>query len=140
VECIQGGTMIFEYRRTIYGYECDIYGHLNNANYQHIYEEARSDLLDRIGVSLKYLKENSIFIYLRKIEMEYLKGVPFGSALLIKSRIDKLTRVKSVWIQEMYDENDTLMNRAIIEGVFTKNDKPYRIPQDMEDKFRSNLV
>jgi YbgC/YbaW family acyl-CoA thioester hydrolase len=132
--------MIFEYRRTIYGYECDIYGHLNNANYQHIYEEARSDLLDRIGVSLKYLKENSIFIYLRKIEMEYLKGVPFGSALLIKSRIDKLTRVKSVWIQEMYDENDTLMNRAIIEGVFTKNDKPYRIPQDMEDKFRSNLV
>ncbi len=131
--------MIFEYGRTIYGYECDIYGHLNNANYQHIYEEARSDLLDRIGISLKYLKDSGIFIYLRKIEMEYIKGVPFGSAILIESRIDRLTRVKSVWIQEMYNENNTLMNRAIIEGVFTKNDKPFRIPPDLEDKFLSFL-
>ena len=132
--------MLFSYKRRVFGYECDVYGHLNNANYQHIYEEARSDLLDKIGISLKYLKDNEVFIYLRRIEVEYLKGVPFGEEISVESKIISLSRIKSVWLQEIHSQDRGIMNRAVVEAVFTKNGKPHRLPSDIEAKFRLYVV
>jgi len=43
---------MFNYSRRIFSYECDIYGHLNNAEYLKLFEEARSEALTEIGYSL----------------------------------------------------------------------------------------
>ena len=123
--------MIFEYRRKIFGYECDIYGHLNNAVYQHLYEEARSDALERMELPLKVLNDEGIQIFLRKIEIDYLMGIPMGSEVLIKSRISEYNRVKSLWIQEIENREGDIMSRALVTGVFIKNGKPYRIEEQV---------
>lgn len=128
--------MVYEYRAKIYGYDCDIYGHLNNANYQNIYEAARSEMLDELGLPLSLLLSEGIHIYVRKITIEYLKGVTFGSEVTVRSRIGSLSRVKSVWYQEIYSSEDDLLNKAMVEGVFTKNGKPFRIPAEMERKLQ----
>lgn len=123
--------MIFEYRRKIFGYECDIYGHLNNAVYQHLYEEARSDALERMELPLKVLNDEGIQIFLRKIEIDYLMGIPMGSEVLIKSRISEYNRVKSLWLQEIENREGDIMSRALVTGVFIKNGKPYRIEEQV---------
>jgi len=128
--------MIFEYRRKIFGYECDIYGHLNNAVYQHIYEEARSDALDKMGFPLHVLNNEGIQIFLKRIEIDFIKGIPLGTEIVLKSKIAELSRVKSVWMQEIYSHNGILMSKAIVTGVFVKGGKPYRIASSIENQLK----
>ncbi len=127
--------MIFTYERKIFGYECDIYGHLNNAYYQHILEEGRSDALDKMEISLDHLKSQDISIYLRKIEINYLKGIAFGSKVVVKTYIKEFSRLKSTWIQEIRDESGILCSTAVVEGVFAKDNKPFRISRELEQRF-----
>ena len=132
--------MIFEYRRRIFGYECDIYGHLNNAAYQHIFEEARAAALEQMELSLKTLADKGIQIFLRRIEIDYIKGVPFGSEVIIKTEIIDFSRVKSLWQQEIYDQKGELLSRAMVSGVFVKEGKPVRIDREIEELFGKFLT
>jgi YbgC/YbaW family acyl-CoA thioester hydrolase len=130
---------MFEYRRKIFGFECDIYGHLNNANYQHLLEEARSDALDKMDCSLEKLNAEKIHIYLKRVEIDYLKGVPFGIEVVVKTEIIELSRIKSVWKQKIFNANGELFTRAELTGVFAREGKPYRISDSSLAKLRIYL-
>lgn len=120
-----------EYKRKIFGYECDVYGHLNNANYLHIYEEARADALDKMGFSIEILNEIGLQIYLNKISIDYKKGLPIGEKVIIKTDMAKSSRVSAIWMQEIYNSKGELCNIAEVKGVFVKNGKPTRISKEM---------
>lgn len=126
--------MIHEYRRRIFGYECDIYGHLNNANYLHLYEEARSVFLEDIELPIRKLQELGLAIYITKADLEFIKGVELESEAVIKSWIINGSRLRGLWQQEIY-VNDELCNRITIEGVFTSNGKPRRLPKEIHAIF-----
>lgn len=132
--------MVFEYRRKVFGYECDIYGHLNNAAYQHVFEEARSAALDEMKLPLKDLADMGIQIFLRRIEIDYIKGVPFGKEITIKTKIEKFSRVKSLWVQEIYSTEGVLLAKASVKGAFVKEGKPYRVSGDIEKIFVKHLT
>ncbi len=123
----------FEHKTKIYGFDCDIYGHLNNANYLHVYEAARAEMLEDIGLSISDILQKGFHIYVRKVTLEYIKGVTIGSEIVVKSRIDFISRVRSTWLQEIHSKEGILYNKAIVEGVFARNGKPARIPADMEN-------
>jgi YbgC/YbaW family acyl-CoA thioester hydrolase len=126
-----------EYRRKIFGYECDVYGHLNNANYLHIYEEARADALEQMELPVRMLADKGYHIYLTKIEIRYIKGLPLESYVLIKSSIEKANRLQATWIQEVYNEFEELCSRAIVNGAFVKNGKPARIHKEIFEIFNN---
>ena len=128
--------MILEYKRKIFGYECDIYGHLNNANYLHLYEEARADALEQMNMPIRKLADIGFHIYLTNIEINFVKGLPLESSITIKSRIDSMNRLTSVWIQEIYNAQEELCNTAIVKGAFVKDGKPVRLPKDLFEKFK----
>ncbi|MFA5498801.1 MAG: acyl-CoA thioesterase [Candidatus Cloacimonadia bacterium] len=121
---------MFEYQRKIYGFECDIYGHLNNANYLHLLEEARSEALEQAGFSLKELNERGVHIYLKKIEIDYLLGVNFGEVITIKTSTMELSKIKFVWLQEIYNRAGKLTTKAIVTGIFSKDNRIYRLSED----------
>ena len=131
--------MIFEYVRKIYGYECDIYGHLNNANYLHLYEEARSDCLTKMGIPIKTLNALDLQIFVTHIEEDFLKGVKLEEIVVIKSSPIKITRVKSIWKQDLYNEKGFLCNSLLLIAVFTRNGKPIRITKSMFENFYKYL-
>jgi YbgC/YbaW family acyl-CoA thioester hydrolase len=79
-----------EYRRKIFGYECDIYGHLNNANYLHLYEEARANALEEMDMSVGNLSEEGIHIYLSEITLNFKSGLPVGVKVTIDTRMQQL--------------------------------------------------
>lgn len=124
-----------EYKRKIFGYECDIYGHLNNANYLHLYEEARADALEQMKMPVRKLSEIGYHIYLTEIELKFLKGLPLESTVIIKSFIQSSNRLQAAWKQEMYNEENELCNWAIVKGVFVKNGKPARLSKELFDFF-----
>ena len=127
--------MILEYKRKIFGYECDIYGHLNNANYLHLYEEARADALEQMNMPIRKLADLGFHIYLTNIEINFVKGLPLESTITIKSRIDSMNRLTSIWIQEIYNAQEELCNTAIVKGAFVKDGKPIRLPKEIFEQF-----
>ncbi len=124
------------YNRKIYGYECDIYGHLNNANYLHIYEEARAELLQELGMSISDFNEHNISIYLTRIEMQFVKSITLEETIKVQSDISQTTRLRSIWVQEMYNANNELCNKATVEGVFVSDGKPIRLPRPLFDQLK----
>lgn len=128
--------MILEYKRKIFGYECDIYGHLNNANYLHLYEEARADALEQMNIPIRKLADIGFHIYLTNIEINFIKGLPLENIVTIKSRINSMNRLTSIWIQEIYNNSGDLCSVANVKGVFVKNGKPVRLSKDLFEQFK----
>lgn len=128
-----------EYARRVYGYECDIYGHLNNANYLHILEEARADALEQMDTPIRWLKEKGLAIYVTRIELDYLRGIPLETQVTVHTSWIKASRVRSVWMQEVYDDAETLCAKAIVHGAFIKNGKPTRISPELYTHYRTFL-
>ncbi|MBT3168715.1 MAG: acyl-CoA thioesterase [Candidatus Cloacimonetes bacterium] len=126
-----------KYERRIFGFECDIYGHLNNANYLKLYEEARADALEQIDLPIRKLREMGIAIYLTKIELDFKKGVELEEKILVKSEIITANRLKSIWQQEIYNNKNELCNVAIVQAVFIKKGKPFRISKELNEHFQS---
>ena len=127
--------IIMQYRRKIFGYECDIYGHLNNANYLHLYEEARSEALEQMEMPINKLQEMGYNIYVTHLELNFVKGAELGETITIESDVSETNRVRSVWKQEIYNSKQELCNKAIVTGVFIKNGKPARISKELFEYF-----
>ena len=130
--------MIHEYRRRVFGYECDIYGHLNNANYLHLYEEARSIFLLDVGLPINMLIEMGIAIFITKLEMEFIQAIQLESEVLIKSWVVSGSRLRGLWQQEMWVD-DELCSRITIEGVYANNGKPRRLPKEVFEIFKKSI-
>ena len=129
---------MFIYKRKIYGYLCDIYGHLNNSSYLQIYEEARSEALIEMDLPISKLIELGLQIYLTRIELTYKKGIPNDETITVKSRIVKMNRLRATWLQEIYDEKGELCNTALVEGVYVSNGKPVRLDKKIYSIFEKS--
>ncbi len=123
-----------EYKRKIFGYECDIYGHLNNANYLHVFEEARSKAIADLGVSVSELFEMNVHIYITDVRIQFLRGVPLEDTITVLTSPVKANRLKSTWHQEIYDQAGNLCSIGEIVAVFARDGKPYRISQDLMER------
>ena len=128
-----------KYNRKIFGYECDIYGHLNNANYLHLYEEARADALEEMDMSVGKLSEEGVHIYLSEINLTFKIGLPVGEKVVIDTRMIKATRATSIWKQEIFNKLGELCNIAIVRGVFIKNGKPFRISKELFEDYKRHI-
>lgn len=122
---------MFEFKRKIYGYECDVYGHLNNSNYLQLLEAGRAEALIEMGIPVVKLLEWNVAIFVSNIDISYIKPLKLEQIAKVKTKTEKITRIKGVWLQEIYNENDELCTRAFVTGVFTQNGKPTRISKDL---------
>ena len=124
-----------EYKRKIFGFECDIYGHLNNAKYLQIYEEARADALEQMEMPIRKLRELGISIYLTRIIMDFKKGIQLEEIIKIESSVIELNKISSLWKHEIFNSENQLCNTAIVKGVFVKDGKPSRLSKEIYEHF-----
>ena len=129
--------MIFEFRKRIYGYECDVYGHLNNANYLQILECARSEAMLEMDMSITRMRERNLQIFIRSFSLDYRKAIGLEEVIIVHSWYDQLTRVKGRWIQEILNSRQELCFRAEMIVVFASEGRSHRLPQDVYELFLS---
>ncbi len=131
---------MFEYKGKIFGYQCDIYGHLNNAVYLHLLEEARSYVLDEIDMSIVKLNNQGIQMFIKHYELDFVKAIQLYENFVIKTEVIELDRIKSKWSQKIYNDKNELCLDAIIVVVFAKNGKVTRISRELNNYFKQNLM
>ncbi len=128
--------MIFTYQKRIYGFECDIYGHLNNANYLHLLEAARSEASIEMKLPIAELLERGVQLFVYRFELDYLKSVDLEDMATVRSSFSEISRLKGKWHQEVFNSQGEKCLDAMLTVVFASEGKAKRLPVDVFEQFK----
>ena len=122
---------LFEASLKVRSYECDSYGHVNNAVYLNYLEYGRVELLGEKGLSLERIKKKGVFIVIRRVEIDYKAAAREGDELVVRTYLKGHTKIKGVFCQEILKKSDqTALVKANVTWVFTNlNGRLVPIPE-----------
>ena len=123
--------MIFAFNKRIYGYECDIYGHLNNANYLQLLEAARSEALYEMNLAQSDLQKKGIQLFVHYGEISFIKAIDHDEVITVKTCFTEINRIKGKWHQEIYNAAKEICFTADITIVFASEGKAKRLPVEV---------
>jgi acyl-CoA thioester hydrolase len=114
-------------------YECDSYGHVNNANYLNYLEYARYELLKDIGFDYEKAVNAGYGVYISRIEIEYKRPAVTDDVLTIKTWPVKKGSVSGTLAQEI-KRGEEILARAKVTWAFvdTKTGMPVKIPKEWD--------
>jgi len=112
-------------------YECDSYGHVNNATYVNYLEYGRMEMLHKHGITLKELRKLGVMVLIRQIDIVYHYSAEPGEELQIQTSVKSGRKVGGVFSQVIRRLSD---DKLVVEADVTwvcVNDKgrPCRIPE-----------
>ena len=103
----------------IRGYHEDRFGHVNNARYLELLEEARWADFEVHGVDFDFLKRHGIFPVVVRLTISYRRPVSAGNTVNVSVDVKEAGRRKIVLAQEVrLDGSDTVCATAEIDVVF----------------------
>jgi acyl-CoA thioester hydrolase len=117
-------------------YECDAYGHLNNANYARYMEEAAFEASAAVGYDRARYQAMGVLWLARETEIEYLQPLRYGDTVTVKTWVADFRRVRSRRQYEFW-RGDDLLARASTDWVYleTATLRPAIIPPEMVAAF-----
>jgi acyl-CoA thioester hydrolase len=125
---------IFARDFTIRNYECDAYGHLNNANYVRFMQEVALSASADVGWSTQRYMASGYQWVIRETNVEYLQSVVYGDTVRVTTWVDDFRRVRS---RRMYEFTNVrtgdLVARADTDWIYTNMEtlRPSRIPDEI---------
>lgn len=78
--------VIYKYPLIIQETDLDSFGHVNNAIYLTLYEEARWDLITKNGYGLQKIKQTGVGPILLDVKMSFLKELKARDEIVIESQ------------------------------------------------------
>ena len=102
----------FQFR--VYYEDTDLAGIVYYANYLKFIERARSEWVRNLGLDQNVLrKDHGIVFAVRKVEADYLKSAKFEELILIRTELQKKTRLRLNYRQEIYSDNDLIFKDSM---------------------------
>jgi acyl-CoA thioester hydrolase len=98
---------------TVRSYECDGYGHVNNANYLHYLEFARHAYLRDNGISVSELREAGYGLLVARIAIDFRRPSTTDDSLIILTRALRKTRIGGVLGQRIVRESETIAEAEV---------------------------
>ena len=97
-------------------YECDTYGHVNNAVYLHYLEFARENYMRDLGISFNEMRASGIGLVVARVSIDYRRPAMPEDRLTIITRPLKRTRIGGVLGQRVL-RGETLVAEAEVTWV-----------------------
>jgi len=114
-------------------YECDSYGHVNNANYLNYLEVARYEHLKDVGFNYVKAVDSGYGVYIARIEIDYKKSATTDDVLTIKTWPIKKGAVSGTLAQEIRRGDDLLIEAKVTWAfVNAKTGMPVKIPPEWD--------
>jgi len=125
--------MICECSLQVRTYECDSYGHVNNANYLNYLEFARYEYLKDIGFDYVRAVDAGYGLFIARIEIDYKKPAITDDVLTVKTWPVKKGAVSGTMAQKISRGADVLIE-AMVTWAFVnaKTGSPVKIPQEWD--------
>ena len=119
-------------------YECDAYGHVNNANYLRYMQETAFDASAAAGYGLTRYAAMGHHWLVRETDIEYIHPLRYGDTVQVKTWVADFQRVRSRRAYEFrWDGADELVARASTDWVYLDDatGRPAPIPPEMMAAF-----
>ncbi len=124
--------MIHVTKLTVRSYECDAYGHVNNANYLHYLEVARGELLHAMGLDYKGLIAAGYGLYVTKVCIEYKSPAFMEDELEIESETIT-SRKLSGRMRQVVRRGDAVLAVADLDWGFVNSEgRPTKMPYEFD--------
>ena len=124
--------MITECSLRVRTYECDSYGHVNNANYLHYLEYGRYEYLRDIGFDFLEVSKAGYGIYIARIEIDYKKPARIDDELKIKTWAIKKGAVSGTVAQEIWRNSDLLAAAKVTWAFVDSGGTPVKLPKEWD--------
>lgn len=129
---------IYEHKlRVLYG-DTDQMGYVYYGNYGYYYEQARVETVRSIGLTYKEIEESGTFMPITRMNIKYIRPAYYDELLTIKTIVPQMPNRTIVFMYEVYNEKNILINQGETHMIFI-NAKTNRIivaPDFIMDKFR----
>ncbi|MDR2792708.1 MAG: acyl-CoA thioesterase [Treponema sp.] len=109
-------------------YECDSYGHVNNANYLNYLEYARYELLKSIGFDYPAVIAAGYGVYVARIEIDYKRPAKVDEDLIIHSSPLKKGAVSGIIAQTILRGEEEIVRAKVTWAFVDSNGRPVKIP------------
>lgn len=113
-------------------YECDAYGHVNNAVYLHYLEYGRHKYLKAIGFDYAKVVDSGYGLYVARIEIDYKQPAFPGDDLVIHSKPIKKGAVSGVMHQRILRGDDLIVEAKVTWAFVDSAGMPCRVPKEWD--------
>lgn len=113
--------------------ECDMYGHVNNAQYLSYLEYARIELLKDLNIPINKLLKSGYFLLIVKLCIEYKKQAKMDDVLTIRTRMIDKRKTSGVFNQTILRGKETIADTEVKWVCSDKNGKPSKLPQEINN-------
>lgn len=126
-------AVIYKRNFRVRSYECDAYGHVNNANYLRYMQEAATEASAAVGWDEARLAEVGHIWLIRETDIEYLHPLRYGDTLEITTWVGDFRRVRSRRYYELRNQAGEIVARASTDWVYVNRETgmPSSIPPEM---------
>lgn len=107
-----------EYLLTILEHHLDFLGHVNNAMYLQIFEEARWDLLTQMGFSVAEINRYGISPVVLEAQIRFRREIHLRKKITIRTEFSQLEARIHTINQSMYDDEQLMCDAQFVVGVF----------------------
>ena len=122
---------IFKFQLVIKEYHLDTFGHVNNATYLQILEEARWEFLTNRGFDLKTIHELRIGPIVLECHIQFLKEICLRQQIIIESQVLSYEKKIGVLRQDILDEQGVVYCQAKLTfGLFDMKARKLILPTD----------
>lgn len=124
--------MVHECELRVRSYECDSYGHVNNAVYLNYLEYARISFLEAIGLDYQALRARGYGLVVVRICIDYRLPTRTGDRLRIVTRPLSRQRVRAVFDQRIYRDGDEVAAAEVTWACLDERGRPARLPAELD--------
>lgn len=111
-------SKIFSYPLIIKEQHLDTFGHVNNATYLSLFEEARWDLVTNNGYGLKKIRESGLGPTILEIKIVFLKELLLRDQITIETQLLAYERKIGKLQQKMIRNGEACCQADIVIGLF----------------------
>jgi acyl-CoA thioester hydrolase len=125
------GFKVFKYTTVIKEHHLDTFGHVNNAMYLSLLEEARWELLNAHGFGLQEIRARKMGPVVLACEIKFLKELMLREAITIESEVLSYQKKIAVMRQDIFNAAGVLCSQAKMTfGFFDLKARKLILPSD----------
>lgn len=122
---------VFKYVVPIKERHLDTFGHVNNATYLELLEEARWEFLHTEGIDLKSIHASGIGPVILECNIKFMKEIRLRESIVIESQMMSFENKIGVMRQDILDEQGNVCSEAKLTiGVFDMKIRKLILPPE----------
>lgn len=122
--------------KRIFYHDTDAGGIVYYGNYLKYLEEARTEFLEKRGMSVEMFHERGMLYAVRKCNVTYRSPARYGDTIICDATLTKVTAAQLIFEQKIHHKKtgQLMIESEVTLACLNKDFKPIQIPEDLKEK------